>query len=96
MPTYILLSKLTDDGAETLRKNPGRIREVNQELGKLGAKVVQQFAVLGPYDFVNIVEAPDNGTIARVSVELGARGSVQITTLAGIPLDEFVASLQRD
>jgi uncharacterized protein with GYD domain len=95
MPTYILLSKLTDDGAETLRDKPGRIREVNDEIGKLGAKVVQQFAVLGPYDFVNIVEAPDNGTIARVSVELGARGSVQITTLAAIPLDEFIASLKR-
>lgn len=95
MPTYILLSKLTDDGAETLRDKPARIREVNDEIGKLGAKVVQQFAVLGPYDFVNIVEAPDNGTIARVSVELGARGSVQITTLAAIPLDEFIASLKR-
>ncbi|MGH7447872.1 MAG: GYD domain-containing protein [Longimicrobiales bacterium] len=95
MPTYILLSKLTDDGAETLRDKPGRIREVNDEIGKLGVKVVQQYAVLGPYDFVNIVEAPDNGTIARVSVELGARGSVQITTLAAIPLDEFVASLKR-
>jgi uncharacterized protein with GYD domain len=95
MPTYILLSKLTDDGAGTLRDKPGRIREVNDEIGKLGAKVVQQFAVLGPYDFVNIVEAPDNGTIARVSVELGARGSVQITTLAAIPLDEFIASLKR-
>jgi uncharacterized protein with GYD domain len=93
MPTYILLSKLTEDGAATLRKNPGRLREVNQEIEKLGVQVREQYAVLGPYDFVNIVEAPDNAAIARVSVELGARGSVQITTLPAIPLDAFLGSI---
>jgi uncharacterized protein with GYD domain len=86
---------VTGNGAETLSKNPGRIREVNQEFAKLGATVREQYAVLGPYDFVNIVEASDNGTIARVSVLLGSRGSVEITTLAAIPLDEFSRSLQR-
>jgi uncharacterized protein with GYD domain len=95
MPTYILLSKLTDDGAQTLMKKPARVREVNQEIEQLGVAVRQQFAVLGPYDFVNIVEAPDNETIARVSAELGARGSVQITTLPAIPIDAFIGSLQR-
>lgn len=95
MPTYILLSKLTDEGAETLVKNPARVREVNQEIEKLGVRVREQFALLGPYDFVNIVEAADNATIVRVSAELGARGSVQIMTLAAIPLDEFIGSLQR-
>lgn len=93
MPTYILLSKLTDDGAATLRKNPSRVQEVNREIEKLGVKVREQYAVLGPYDFVNVVDAPDTATIARVSIELGARGSVQITTLAAIPLNEFVGAL---
>jgi uncharacterized protein with GYD domain len=93
MPTYILLSKLTDEGAETLVKRPGRLQEVNKDLERLGVHVREQFAVLGPYDFVNIVDAPDNATIARVSATLGSRGSIQITTLPAIPIADFVASL---
>jgi uncharacterized protein with GYD domain len=95
MATYVLLSKLTDEGAATITKNPDRIREVNQEIAKLGVTVREQYALLGPYDFINIVEAPDNATVVRVSALLGARGSIQITTLAAIPLDDFVASLKR-
>jgi len=92
--TYIMLSTLTESGAETLTKNPERIKEVNREIEGMGIKVLQQFAVLGPYDFVNIVEAPDNDTIARVSVELAARGSVRIVTLAAIPIDSFIGRLR--
>jgi len=94
MATYILLSNLTDEGASTVKKNPGRIKEVNKELQALGVKVTAQYAVLGPYDFVNIVEAPDNATIARVSAELGSRGSVKILTMAAIPIDDFIASFK--
>jgi uncharacterized protein with GYD domain len=94
MATYVLLSKLTDEGAETITSKPERIREVNQELAKLGVRVREQYALLGPYDFINIVDAPDNTTIARVSALLSARGSVQITTLPAVPLDDFVASLK--
>jgi len=89
-----MLSSLTKGGAETLRERPQRIKEVNREIEAMGGKVLQQFAVLGPYDFVNIVEAPDNDTVARVSVELSARGSVRILTLAAIPIDAFIARLQ--
>lgn len=92
MSTYILLSEVTDEGAETIKKNPERIKEVNKEIEKLGAEVKEQFAVLGPYDFVNIVEAPDEETISRVSVELGSRGTVKIQTLTAIPIDDFVNS----
>ncbi len=81
METYILLSKLTDQGRKTLKENPHRIREVNQEVAAMGGKVVAQYAVLGPYDFVSVEEAPDNRTIAKISVELGARGTVEIMTL---------------
>lgn len=66
MATYILLSNLTDEGAKTIKKNPGRIQEVNAELEKLGVRVTAQYATLGPFDFVNIVEAADNMTIARL------------------------------
>lgn len=94
MPTYVLLSTLTDEGAKTIKHEPERIKAVNQELGALGVKVMAQYAVLGPYDFVNIVEAPDNQTIARVSAELASRGSIKMMTLSAIPIDEFIAGLK--
>jgi uncharacterized protein with GYD domain len=94
--TYILLSTLTDEGAKTIKKRPERILEVNQELEQLGVRVTQQYAVLGPYDFVNIVEAPDNQTIARVSAELASRGSVKIMTLPAMPVEGFIADLQAE
>jgi uncharacterized protein with GYD domain len=95
MATYILLSTLTDEGRKTVKDNPSRIQEVNKEIESMGAKVVGQWAVLGRYDFVNVVEAPDNETIARISVELGARGTIQITTLPAIPVEVFQARLRK-
>jgi uncharacterized protein with GYD domain len=92
--TFVLLSSLTDEGAKTIKQNPGRIKEVNRELEQMGVRVVNQWAVLGGYDFVNVVEAPDNTTIARVSAELASRGTVRITTLAAIPIDDFIAGLK--
>ena len=94
MPTYILLSNLTDEGAKSLKSNPKRLQEVNKEIEKYGAKVTTQYAVLGPYDFVSIVECPDNETIARVSVELSSRGSVRLLTLPAQPVANFVRNLK--
>jgi uncharacterized protein with GYD domain len=93
MATYILLSNLTDEGAKTIKHNPGRIKEVNAELEALGVRVVAQYATLGTYDFVNVVEAPDNLTVARISAELASRGSIKITTLPAVSIDEFIDSL---
>lgn len=93
MATYILLSTLTDEGARTIKNNPERIKAVDRELERMGAHVVKQWAVLGPYDFVNVVEAADNHVIARVSAELSARGTVRIITLPAIPIDDFIARL---
>jgi uncharacterized protein with GYD domain len=95
MPYYILLSSLTDEGWKTVREKPERIKEVNKELEAFGAKVISQYAVLGPYDFVSIVEAPNNQTIARISIELGSRGTVRILSVAAIPIDEFIASVKK-
>jgi len=95
MPTYILLSTLTDEGRKTVKERPERIKQVNKEIEALGVKVVAQYAVLGPYDFINVVEAPDNKTIARVSMELGSRGTVQMISLPAIPIDEFIASMKK-
>lgn len=94
MPVYILLTKLTAEGRKTVRENPARIQEVNKEIEKLGVRVLSQYATLGPYDFINVVDAPDNKTVVRVSVELGARGTVEITTLPTISLSEFAATVK--
>jgi len=94
MPLFIMLSSLTDEGAATIKKNPERIKEVNKDVEALGGRVLQQYAVLGEYDFINVLEAPDMETLARISVELGSRGSVHIKTLAAIPVDEFIARLK--
>jgi uncharacterized protein with GYD domain len=95
MPHYILLSNLTDEGWKTIREKPERIKEVNKELEGFGVRVISQYAVLGPYDFANVVEAPDNKTIGRVSIELGSRGTIKITSMAAIPIDEFIASMKK-
>lgn len=94
MPAYILLSKLTDSGAETIIDKPDRILEVNKEIETLGAKVLAQYATLGEYDFVTIVEAPNNVAIACVSMELSARGTIHVHTMAAVPTEEFVAELK--
>lgn len=93
MSQYVILSKLTDEGRKTLKENPQRIMEVNKELASMGVTVKEQFVVLGPYDFVNIVEAPDNETVMKMSMELGARGSVELLTLPAIPADSFMQSV---
>ena len=89
MPTYILLSTLTPEGRKTLHKAPDRMEEVNKEIAEFGCKVIAQYAVLGMYDFVNIIEAPDNETVAHLSVDLGARGTISFMTLPAIPTTEF-------
>jgi uncharacterized protein with GYD domain len=93
MPTYVMLSTLTPEGVQTIKNNPSRIREVNKEVEQLGASVKAQWAVLGRFDFVNIIEAPDEATMAKVSLELGSRGTARYESLPAIPVDDFIASL---
>jgi uncharacterized protein with GYD domain len=93
VPTYILLSTLTPQGVQTLKSNPDRLREVNRDVEELGATVTHQWATLGEFDFVNIVEAPDAAAIARVSVALGARGSTKVRTLTALTIDEFLGAI---
>lgn len=95
MNTYILLSKLTTDGRKTIRQNPGRMREVARELENYGIKVLEQYATLGPYDFVNIVEAPDNETVGEISVDLSSRGTIELMTLVALPVDDLISSLRK-
>ncbi len=94
MPTYILLSSLNPGGLETLKERPDRLREVNAEIERMGAIVKEQYAVLGPFDFVTILEAPDNATVAKISVSMGARGTVRIQSLPATPVEEFIESLK--
>ena len=93
MPTYLMLATLTSEGVQTVKNNPQRIKEVNREVEQLGASVKAQWATLGHFDFVNIIEAPDEKTMARISLELGSRGTGHYETLMAIPIDDFIASL---
>src|SRR3954452_24506076 len=94
MPIYILLSRVSQQGVQTLQSNASRLQEVNRDVEELGAKVLHQWATLGEFDFVNVVEPPDTATIAKVSVALGARGSTRIQTLSALTIDEFVQTIQ--
>jgi uncharacterized protein with GYD domain len=95
VPIYIMLSTLTTQGVQTLKSNPERLRQVNQDVEELGCRVLHQWATLGEFDFVNVVEAPDETTIAKVSVVLGARGSSKLTTLTAISVDDFISALEQ-
>jgi uncharacterized protein with GYD domain len=94
MAVYVLLTTLTSEGRKSLKKNPGRIWEVNKEMENLGAKLLCQYKVLGPYDFVNIVEAPNNNVISRVAIELGSRGTLQPTIMAATTIEDFVKEIE--
>jgi uncharacterized protein with GYD domain len=93
MPTYVMLTNLTPEGVQTLKNNPGRVGEVNKEVEQLGVKVKDQWATLGQFDFITIVEAPDDQTMAKVSVELGSRGTMSSQTLSAMPAEELAKAL---
>ncbi len=94
MARYIIISNLTDEGARTLKKNPGRVKEVNAELRDMNVNVLDQYAVLGNFDFLTIVEADDETTVARAVVEIASRGSIKTATFKAILIDEFIESLK--
>lgn len=95
MAIYVMLTTLTDEGRKTIKGNPERIKEVNREVEAMGAKVLSQYALMGPYDFLNVLEAANNEVVARIAVELGARGTLQTMTMAAIPVDEFIKGLKK-
>ncbi|MFC2010668.1 GYD domain-containing protein [Chloroflexota bacterium] len=92
MAVYVMLTTLTDEGRKTLKANPQRIKEVNKEVEEMGGKILSQYAILGSYDFVNIIETVGNTTIAKIALELGARGTLQTTTMAAISIDDLIQS----
>ena len=95
MAVYVMLTTLTDEGRKTVKDNPARIKEVNKEVEAMGVKILAQYALLGQYDFVNVLEAPGNEAMVRVAVELGARGTLRTTTLSAMTLDDFIATLKK-
>jgi len=94
MAIYVMLTTLTDEGRKTVKEKPERIKEVNKEVEVMGVKILGQYALLGPYDFVNILEAPSNETISRLAIQLGSRGTLQTMTMAAMTLDDFIATLR--
>ena len=95
MPVYVMLTSLTDEGRKTIKEKPERIKEVNKEVEGMGVKILAQYALLGHYDFVNILEAPSNEVVSKLAIELGARGTLQTMTLAAMSLDDFIANMKK-
>ena len=95
MPIYAMLTSLTDEGRKTVKEKPERIKEVNKEVEAMGVKILTQYALLGPYDFLNILEAPSNEAITKVAIELGSRGTLQTMTLSAITLDDFITAMTK-
>lgn len=95
MAVFVMLTSLTDEGRKTIQDKPERIKDVNKEVEALGVKIINQFAVLGPYDFVNILEAPSAEAVSKVAIALGARGTLQTMTMAAMSIDEFIAGLKK-
>ena len=95
MPIYVMLTTLTDEGRKTIKLNPERIKEVNREVESMGVKILAQYALLGPYDFVNILDAPDEKTITKIAIELGSRGTVQTLTMTAMPIDDLINALKK-
>ena len=89
MAVYVMLTSLTDEGRKTVKSNPKRLKEVNKEVEAMGVKILAQYALLGPYDFLNILEAPDNKTVSKMAIELGSRGTLQTMTMAAMSIDEL-------
>lgn len=95
MPTYVMLSILGPDGAATLRENPRRLKQVNEEVSAMGGTVLHQYALLGQWDFLNIIEAPDEVTMARIATALNSRGTLKTRTLTAIDIDEFIETMAK-
>jgi len=95
MPLYVMMTNLTDEGRKTIKTNPQRIKEVNREVEAMGVKVIAQYVTLGQYDFINILEAPNNETIAKVATDLGARGTLHTSTLAALTLDDYIKTMSK-
>ena len=94
MSLYIMMSSLTDEGRKTVKSNPLRIKEVNKEVEAMGVKILAQYVTLGQYDFINVLEAPNNEIVSKVAIELGSRGTLQTNSLAALTLDDFIKALK--
>jgi len=95
MSVYLMLTTLTDTGRKAIQEDPEKLREINKEVEYMGVKILAQYALLGPYDFVNILEAPSNEAVAKLAIRMSAKGTTQTLTLAAITLDDLIAALKK-
>ena len=93
MPVFVMLSTIGPDGFHKLNTQPERLREVNEEVEALGVRILVQYALLGQYDFLNIIEAPDDVTVAKLATKLAARGTMKTTTIKAIEVEDYIHAL---
>lgn len=95
MPIYLMLTTLTDEGRKVIQDDPESLKDINKEVEHLGVKIVDQYALLGQYDFVSILEAPSNEAVAKLAIRLSSKGTMQTLTLAAITLDALIKTLRK-
>lgn len=95
MSIYLMLTTLTESGRKALQEDPDSLKDINKEVELMGVKILAQYALLGQYDFVNILEAPSNEVVTKLSIRMSAKGTTQTLTLAAIPIDDLIASLKK-
>jgi uncharacterized protein with GYD domain len=94
MPKFVMLSTLGPEGSARLTDNPERLLEVSGEVEAMGVRVLAQYALLGNWDFLNILEAPDEITMMKVATTLASRGTLKTMTMAAVEVEEFVDKLK--
>jgi len=95
MSVYLMLTSLTDEGRKATDEDPESLREINKEVEYMGVKILAQYALLGQYDFVSILEAPSNEAVARLATRLSGKGTMQTLTMAAMTLDSLIAALKK-
>ena len=86
MPLYFLLGTMTSTGQKLLHDNHDLVVEATRNIAVDGAEIMGQYAVLGRYDYLMMVEADDNGAVARLSLEMGVRAGLHMETLPAIAI----------
>ena len=95
MASYIALLQLTDQGVRSIKDTTKRASAVTEMASKMGAKIVDAFWTLGPYDVVLVAEAPDDETMTTFSLKLSSFGNVKTQTLRAFRASEMDAILSR-
>ena len=94
MATFIRLVSMTEQGVKNILKFSEQVAEAKKILEANNARFIEVYATLGRYDFVAIIDAPDEKAIAKVSALIASQGNFRAETLPAVPLEEFTKAIE--